>query len=90
MLGLPLEMNGKEGDAVARVRSFGTALADYLTLPVRYWDERFSTVAAERALLEADMSRRRRRRVINHIAAALILQSFLDSPAQDGASSDGE
>jgi putative Holliday junction resolvase len=78
VLGLPLDLNGREGDAALRVRALGAALSAHLSLSVHYWDERFSTAAAERALLEGDVRRRRRRQVVNHVAAALILQSFID------------
>jgi putative Holliday junction resolvase len=81
LVGLPLELSGREGQAARRVRALGDALAAHLSCPVRYWDERFSTVAAERSLLEADLRRDRRRRVVNQVAAALILQSYLDSEA---------
>jgi putative Holliday junction resolvase len=78
LLGLPLEMSGAEGDAVLRVRRLGQRLLTRLACPLEYWDERFSTVAAERALIEANMRRNKRRKVINHVAASLILQSFID------------
>ncbi|MCA9670394.1 MAG: Holliday junction resolvase RuvX [Myxococcales bacterium] len=79
VLGLPLTMEGSEGLMARRVRRFGDALAAALELPVHYADERFSTVAAERALLEADVSRARRKQVVDHVAATLILQTFLDA-----------
>ena len=79
VLGLPLDLNGREGDAARRVRALGAALSAQLSLSVHYWDERFSTAAAERALLEGDVRRRQRRQVVNHVAAALILQSFIDN-----------
>ena len=78
VLGLPLQMNGREGDAARRVRDLGQRLATHLRCPVEHWDERFSTVQAERALLEGDLTRRRRRQVIDKVAATIILQSFLD------------
>ena len=62
LLGLPLEMTGAEGDAALRVRRLGQRLAGRLGCPLQYWDERFSTVAAERALLEADVRRSKRSR----------------------------
>jgi putative Holliday junction resolvase len=77
VVGLPLNMNGSEGPQAARVRRFGTEVAAHLGLPVEFWDERLTTVAAERTLLEADMSRRRRRQVIDKVAAVLILQGWL-------------
>lgn len=78
VLGLPRNMDGSEGPRAAEAREFGSALARASGLPVHFWDERLSTVAAERALLEADLSRRRRRQVIDRQAAAVILQGYLD------------
>lgn len=77
VVGLPLNMNGSEGPQVTRVRAFAAEVAGYLKLPLDYWDERLTTVAAERALLEADLSRRRRRQLVDKVAAALILQGYL-------------
>jgi len=74
---LPLDMRGTEGAAAARVRAFAERAAAHLALPLEFWDERLTTVAAERALLEADMSRRRRREVVVKVAATLILQGYL-------------
>jgi putative holliday junction resolvase len=81
VLGLPLDLSGEEGEAARRVRDLGAALAAHLGCPVHYWDERFSTAAAERALLEGNVRRKQRKLVVNHVAATLILQSFLDSAA---------
>ena len=78
VLGLPLNMDGSEGPRAQSVRSFARNLAGVASLPITFWDERLSTVAAERALLEADASRRRRAEVIDHVAAGYILQGFLD------------
>ena len=77
VVGLPLDMRGTEGAAAARVRAFAERAAAHLALPLDYWDERLTTVAAERALLEADVSRRRRREVVDKVAATLILQGYL-------------
>ncbi len=77
VVGLPLDMRGTEGTAAARVRAFAERAAAHLALPLDYWDERLTTVAAERALLEADVSRRRRREVVDKVAATLILQGYL-------------
>lgn len=80
VLGLPRNMDGSEGPRCQSTRAFARNLTrvDGLDLPVTYWDERLSTVAAERALLEADTSRKRRAEVIDHVAAGYILQGALD------------
>jgi putative Holliday junction resolvase len=79
VVGLPLNMNGTEGDRAKDSRKLGDALKDVTTLPVDYWDERLSTVEAERILLQADVSRKKRKLVIDKLAAAVILQGWLDS-----------
>ena len=78
ILGLPLNMDGSEGPRCQATRAFARNVARSTELPISFWDERLSTVAAERALLEADMSRRRRGQVIDHVAASYILQGALD------------
>jgi putative holliday junction resolvase len=78
VLGLPRNMDGSEGPRAQSTRAFARNIAGTLGLPVMLWDERLSTVAAERALLEADTSRRRRAEVIDQVAAGIILQGFLD------------
>lgn len=78
VLGLPLNMDGSEGPRVQSTRAFARNLAKLTPLPIIFWDERLSTVAAERALLEADTSRKRRSEVIDHVAAGYILQGVLD------------
>ncbi len=78
VLGLPRNMDGSEGPRCQSTRAFARNLARLSDLPITFWDERLSTVAAERALLEADTSRRRRAEVIDHVAAAYILQGALD------------
>lgn len=78
VLGLPRNMDGSEGPRAQSTRAFARNLARLTALPIAFWDERLSTVAAERALLEADASRRRRAQVIDHVAAAYILQGLLD------------
>jgi putative Holliday junction resolvase len=78
VLGLPLNMDGSEGPRVQSTRAFARNLERLTPLPITYWDERLSTVAAERALLEADTSRKRRAEVIDHVAAGYILQGLLD------------
>ena len=78
VLGLPFNMNGSEGPRCQSTRAFARNFARQSDLPITYWDERLSTVAAERALLEADTSRKRRSEVIDHVAASYILQGILD------------
>lgn len=78
VLGLPRNMDGSEGPRAQSTRAFARNLARLTPLPIAFWDERLSTVAAERALLEADTSRRRRAEVIDHVAAGYILQGLLD------------
>ena len=78
VLGLPLNMDGSEGPRVQSTRAFARNLSHLTPLPITYWDERLSTVAAERALLEADTSRKRRAQVIDQVAAGYILQGALD------------
>ncbi|WP_108815881.1 Holliday junction resolvase RuvX [Loktanella sp. Alg231-35] len=81
VLGLPLNMDGSEGPRAQATRAFARNLEKLTPLPITFWDERLSTVAAERALLEADTSRKRRAEVIDHVAAAYILQGMLDRMA---------
>src|SRR5204863_7413961 len=69
VVGLPLDMRGTEGAAAVRVRAFAERAAAHLALPLELWDERLTTVAAERLLLEADMSRPRRREGVDKAAA---------------------
>ncbi|MEK6217489.1 MAG: Holliday junction resolvase RuvX [Boseongicola sp.] len=81
VLGLPLNMDGTEGPRCQSTRAFARNLEKLTDLPITFWDERLSTVAAERALLEADTSRKRRAEVIDHVAASYILQGALDRMA---------
>lgn len=78
VLGLPMNMDGSEGPRCQATRAFARNLEKLTPLPITFWDERLSTVAAERALLEADTSRKRRGEVIDHVAAGYILQGLLD------------
>ncbi|WP_151719233.1 Holliday junction resolvase RuvX [Gemmobacter serpentinus] len=78
VIGLPRNMDGSEGPRAQSTRAFVRNLAPLSPLPVLFWDERLSTVAAERALLEADTSRKKRAEVIDHVAAGFILQGALD------------
>lgn len=78
VLGLPRNMDGSEGPRCQSTRAFARNLARLTDLPIGFWDERLSTVAAEKALLEADTTRKRRGQVIDHVAAGYILQGALD------------
>ena len=82
VLGLPLNMDGSEGPRAQSTRAFARNLSRLTEHPIAFWDERLSTMAAERALLEADTSRRRRAAVIDHVAAGYILQGALDRLAR--------
>jgi len=84
VLGLPMNMDGSEGPRCQATRAFARNLERLTDLPIAFWDERLSTVAAERALLEADTSRKRRDEVIDHVAAGYILQGMLDRLAYMG------
>ena len=80
VLGLPINMNGREGPRCQATRQFAKNLLAVIELPIAFWDERLSTAAVERVLInEADMSRKRRSEVIDKIAAAYILQGALDT-----------
>ena len=78
MLGLPVNMDGSEGPRAQSTRAFARNLERLTDLPIAFWDERLITVAAERAMLEADLSRKRRAEMIDHVAAGFILQGLLD------------
>ena len=78
VLGLPVNMNGTEGPRAQATRAFLRNLTPLTAIPVVLWDERLSTAAAERAMLEADLSRRKRAEKIDAAAAAFILQGALD------------
>ncbi len=81
VVGLPLHMSGEEGTQALAVRRFVDEWQKRypITVPIIFWDERMSTMAAERSLLEADLSRDKRKKVINKMAAVFILQGYLDS-----------
>ncbi len=79
VVGYPRTMAGREGSAAQRCRVVAEHVADTSDLPVLLWDERLSTVEAERSLLEGDMRRRRRREVVDRVAASLILRGVLEA-----------
>lgn len=79
VVGLPLNMDGSSGKMSDTVKSFCESLCKTTGLPVEKWDERLSSAQAERALLEGDLSRSKRKQVIDKVAAQMILQSYLDA-----------
>lgn len=79
VLGLPKNMDGTLGERANRVKILAERLKEKLDIPVILWDERLSTVAAEKILLAGDVSRKKRKKVIDKMAASVILQSYLDS-----------
>lgn len=82
--GLPLTLEGREGAAARQARRFADRVGARLGWEVLYVDERFTSAQAERVLLEADVSRAKRRRAVDAIAASLILQAYLDGSAAQG------
>jgi putative holliday junction resolvase len=79
IVGLPINMDGTEGPRAQATRDWSLNLAEWIELPVAFWDERMSTMAVERMMLEADMTRKRRAQKIDQAAAAYILQAALDA-----------
>lgn len=79
VVGLPKNMNGSIGERGELTIQFADELASKLNMPVHLWDERLTTMAAERTLLEADVSRRKRKKVIDKMAATIILQGYMDA-----------
>jgi putative Holliday junction resolvase len=85
VVGLPVHLSGVEGESAAAARAFGRRVSDISGLPVEFYDERFTSTIAERALLEAGLSRRDRRERRDMVAAAVMLQGYLDrGPGADG------
>ena len=78
VVGDPINMDGSIGPKSQSSRSFIRNLSKELDIPILLWDERLTTVSAERSLLEADLSRKKRQQIIDKIAASIILQNFLD------------
>jgi putative Holliday junction resolvase len=79
VVGYPLRMDGSEGPAAKEARQFAEVLGEFLGIPVHLQDERLTTAQAERTMLDADVSRSRRRKARDRMAAQIILQSFLDA-----------
>ena len=78
VIGLPLKLDGSEGQSVEMAREFGEKLAELVAVPIVYQDERLSTVSAERILIESGVRREKRKDKIDSIAATIILQTYLD------------
>jgi putative holliday junction resolvase len=77
--GLPKNMNGTLGPQSEKIIKFCDLIKERLSLPLKYWDERLTTVAATKAMLESDMSRAKRKKIVDKVAATYILQGYLDS-----------
>jgi len=82
LVGIPRNMNGTYGPAAAKAREFVGALQKVLTIPVKTWDERLTSVQANRFLIETGMRREKRKERVDQTAAAILLQSYLDSRSQ--------
>ena len=78
VVGMPKNMNGTKGERAEKIEEFVAKMKEVIDLPVTYWDERLSTVMAERQLIAADVSRKKRKSVIDKMAAVVILQGYLD------------
>lgn len=81
LAGFPKNMNGTVGPQAEKVIAFCDHLKKVSELPIEFWDERLTTVCANRAMLEGDLSRKKRKQIVDKLAAVFILQSYLDSPA---------
>jgi len=79
--GLPLNLRGEEGEQTVKTRAFVEELQKHTQIPVKFLDERFTTVSAERVLIEANVRRENRKKVIDKVAATIILQNWLDMHA---------
>jgi putative Holliday junction resolvase len=85
VIGLPLNMNGSKGERAEDAILFGDALKVKFSLPVKMWDERLSTLYAEKEMLRGDLSRKKRKRLNDMLAAQLILQNYLDAKKSKNA-----
>lgn len=83
VIGMPRNMNGTYGPRAEIVKEFSEELQNYITTKIVFWDERLSTVAATRILIEADVSRKKRKAVIDKMAAVIILQGYLDNQSMN-------
>ncbi len=78
IIGLPIAMDGSEGPRCQSVRQFAASLLETDEIPIAFWDERLSTAAVTRGMIDADLTRKRRAAIVDRAAAAYILQGFLD------------
>ena len=83
LVGMPRNMDGSYGAATEKVKEFITALQPYITTPIKTWDERLTSVMANRALLQGNVRRDQRKQKVDKMAAAILLQSYLDSRPAD-------
>ena len=84
LVGIPRNMNGSYGPAALKVQEFVTVLKEAIPMPVRTWDERLTSVQANRFLIDSGMKRDKRKTKVDQTAAAILLQSFLDSSVMEG------
>jgi putative Holliday junction resolvase len=82
VIGLPKNMNNTIGPSAERAKEFGDELSKRIDIEIKYWDERLTTASAQRALLEGDVSRKKRKQVVDKIAAVMILQNYMDSTSR--------
>lgn len=87
VLGLPLQLDGREGPAIRAMRDFAERLEAGLSVPLVLWDERMTTKAAEDLLIAADVSRKKRKGAVDRVAAAILLQSYLAAQASPSVQS---
>jgi len=80
VVGLPVHMSGDEGQKAKEARQFGNWISQFAQIPIRFWDERYSSASAEEFLVNINISRNKRKAYLDKLAAQIILQSFLDSP----------
>ena len=78
LIGIPYNMDGSEGEQCKIVKNFSKKLLEFINISIIYWDERLSTLSQEKFLISKDVSRKKRKKVIDKLAAAYFLQSFLD------------
>ncbi len=84
VLGLPKNMNGTIGPSGELAMAFGKLIEEELKIEVKFWDERLTTVAAHKAMLEADLSRNKRKKIVDKVASTYILQGYLDMISRQG------